>query len=412
MPQRAERSSTEIVHSLFGPSVGLCWGDFSCSHHRQRGRLYASSNVIAFFSNLFGFEQRLCLQLADVAEIKPYRSTSVSITTLEGEQYIFKSFSDRELVVALILQLKQKTRLEEDEPMLNDPIMSQSYVDDSRLDMSKENAASEHHASEEAPEESSSPPGKEGENETSSDDDSMHMDRSSPEADPQTAWEDAKQANDPPYNETTLDVSTVFSRSVNLEVVLFLELTRPPFCSLQELLLPCTLDEFFALFLADNAPHSLATYQESVIGDSELVVSTWSAADDVTLCRSIHFRHPLALGVGPSSALAERRQRFRRYGEYGFYLETTTNVKGIIASDSFYVDDKWIIEPSGDTNVTLTVRHQVRFTKRTMLKSIILKSTNAEVQAWFAGYSKMLLASLEEKGSREIHAEKMQKEKS
>lgn len=169
--------------------------------------------------------------------------------------------------------------------------------------------------------------------------------------------------------------------------------------------MPCTLDEFFALFLADNAPHSLAAYQESVIGDSELAVSTWSAADDGTICRTIHFRHPLALGVGPSSALAERRQRFRRYGEYGFCLETATHVKGVIASDAFYVDDKWIIEPSGETNVTLTVRHQVRFTKRTMLKRIILNSTNSEAQAWFAGYSKMLLASLEEKGSREIHAE-------
>lgn len=174
---------------------------------------------------------------------------------------------------------------------------------------------------------------------------------------------------------------------------------------MQKLLLPCTLDEFFALFLADNAPHSLATYQESVIGDSELAVSTWSPADDGAICRTIHFRHPLALGVGPSSALAERRQRFCRYTEYGFCLETTTHVKGVIASDSFYVDDKWIVEPTGETNVTLTVRHQVRFTKRTMLKHIIRKSTNSEVQAWFAGYSKMLLASLEEKGSREIHAE-------
>lgn len=210
MPQRAERSSTEIVHSLFGPSVGLCWGDFSCSHHRQRGRLYASSNVIAFFSNLFGFEQRLCLQLTDVAEIKPYRSTSVSITTVEGEQYIFKSFSDRELVVALISQLKQKTR-SEDEPMLNDSIMSQSYADDTRLEI--ENTASAQHASEEAPEESSSPLDKDGENETSSDADSVadsvHMDRSSPDANPQNAWEDAKHANDPPYSETALDVSTV-----------------------------------------------------------------------------------------------------------------------------------------------------------------------------------------------------------
>jgi hypothetical protein len=156
------------------------------------------------------------------------------------------------------------------------------------------------------------------------------------------------------------------------------------------------------LFLAVSAPHSIDAYQQSVVGDSELDVSAWSATDDDFLERTIHFRHPLALGVGPSSALAERRQRFRRYGECGFCLETATYVKGVIASDCFYVDDKWIVEPSGETYVTLTVKHQVRFTKWTMFKRVITKSTHSEVEAWFAGYSKMLLASLEEKGSREI----------
>jgi hypothetical protein len=169
--------------------------------------------------------------------------------------------------------------------------------------------------------------------------------------------------------------------------------------------LTCTLDEFFALFLADNAPHSIEAYQQSVIGDSKLDVSAWSTTDDGFLERIIQFCHPLALGVGPSSAHAERRQRFRRFGEYGFCLETATYVKGVIASDCFYVDDKWIVEPCGETNVTLTVKHQVRFTKRTMLKRIIAKSTNTEVESWFAGYSKMLLASLEGKGSKDTDLE-------
>jgi hypothetical protein len=216
IPQRAERSSTEIVHSLFGPFAGLCWGDFSCSHHRQRGRLYASSNVIAFFSNLFGFEQRLCLQLADVAEIKAFRTTSVCITTHEGEQYIFKSFSDRGLVVALLSQLKQKTR-SDDEPILNGFMISQSYADDSRLDVSMENPVCAHHASEEAPEQSGSAPEpspveEDGEMETSSDADSVQSDRSvtAPDVDPQDAWDDAKNGNDPPYSETALNVSMIY----------------------------------------------------------------------------------------------------------------------------------------------------------------------------------------------------------
>lgn len=218
IPRRAERSSTEIVYSLFGPSVGLCWGDFSCSHHRQRGRLYASSNAIAFFSNLFGFEQRLCLQLADVVEIKAVRTTSVCITTSEGEQYIFKSFSNRELVVALLLQLKQKTRSDND-PMLTDSVLAQSHADDSRLDVSMEDPTSAQHASEEVPEPSTSalgpsPVEKEMEIETSSDADSVQTDRcvalASPSVYPQDAWDDAKNGNGPPYNETAIDVSMIY----------------------------------------------------------------------------------------------------------------------------------------------------------------------------------------------------------
>jgi len=165
--------------------------------------------------------------------------------------------------------------------------------------------------------------------------------------------------------------------------------------------LPCTLDEFFALFLADNAPHSIDKYQRDMIGDSELTVTPWTAEPDGCHAREIKFRHPLpnGLGVGPPSALAERHQRFRRFGSYGFCLEASTSVKGVIASDSFVVEDKWLVEPSGDTNVILTVKHQVRFAKRTMLKRVIQNTSNSEAQNWYAGYSKMLLASLEDKGS-------------
>jgi ribosomal protein L14E/L6E/L27E len=92
-------------------------------------------------------------------------------------------------------------------------------------------------------------------------------------------------------------------------------------------------------------------------------------------------------------------------------LEAETSVKGTIASDCFYVDDKWIVEPTGETNVTLTVKHQVRFTKRTMLKRVIQNTSNAEAKTWYAGYSKMLLMSLEGKeGSNEVSANDVEKE--
>jgi type IV secretory pathway ATPase VirB11/archaellum biosynthesis ATPase len=166
------------------------------------------------------------LQLADVVKIKAFRTTSVRITTREGEQYIFKSLSDRELVVALLLQLKQKTR-SENEPMLTDSTLSQSDADNSRLDVSLEDPPSEQHASEKVMEQSSSalePSSveKEMEIEASSDADSVQSDRCvvTPYVDPQDAWDKAKNGNDPPYSETALEVSMMYywTRELNWDL--------------------------------------------------------------------------------------------------------------------------------------------------------------------------------------------------
>ena len=236
-PMRAEQTSTEILRSLFpGASVGLCWGDFSCSHYRQRGRLYAASNAIAFFSNLFGFERRICLQLDDVTDIKAIRTTSVQITTVEGEQYIFKSFANRELVVLLLLQLKQEhtngTRLRSysDQSLderLNiletsvDSLPEQSTEEDSNRQRVKPLLTLDTLSStlpQRGPQDSDSEP--EGaESVTTEDAISTSPSRKptpdippefppvdSPKVDPQELWENTKDANDPPYHETSIDV--------------------------------------------------------------------------------------------------------------------------------------------------------------------------------------------------------------
>lgn len=102
-----ERSSTEIVHALFGPAVGACWGDFSCNYNRQQGRLYAASKALLFYSNLFGFERRICMMLLDVEEISLYRTTSVRIAMVDGEEFIFKSLAERTFVVKLLEDLRR-----------------------------------------------------------------------------------------------------------------------------------------------------------------------------------------------------------------------------------------------------------------------------------------------------------------
>ena len=98
-----ERSA--VVLALFGPSVGPCVGDFSTTYNRVNGRLYASTKAILFYSNLFGFERRLCLQLNDVEIIEAYRATSIRVLLVDCEDYIFRRFSNRDSVLSLLQQL-------------------------------------------------------------------------------------------------------------------------------------------------------------------------------------------------------------------------------------------------------------------------------------------------------------------
>jgi hypothetical protein len=99
--------ATNMVHSLFGVNFGPCWGDFFCSHGRIRGRLYAVTNGILFYSNLLGFERRLCLQFTDVTSIALHRTTSIRIEVADYDAYIFRSFHNREQVLQLLIRLKQ-----------------------------------------------------------------------------------------------------------------------------------------------------------------------------------------------------------------------------------------------------------------------------------------------------------------
>ena len=119
--QHMRTAASAMVHALFGnsftgsnnlaaqqqPSLGPCWGDFDCTHAHIRGRLYAVTTGILFYSNLLGFERRLCLQFADIRSMALYRTTSLKIELWDETNYVFKSFKDRTQVLQLLIGLKR-----------------------------------------------------------------------------------------------------------------------------------------------------------------------------------------------------------------------------------------------------------------------------------------------------------------
>ena len=96
------------VIELFGWTVGEYAGDFSATYYRVSGQFFVATKAILFYSNLLGFERRFCLALSDIDSIESYRSTSVKISMVDCEEYVFKKFQDRDAIVRLLQELLRR----------------------------------------------------------------------------------------------------------------------------------------------------------------------------------------------------------------------------------------------------------------------------------------------------------------
>lgn len=90
--------------------------------------------------------------------------------------------------------------------------------------------------------------------------------------------------------------------------------------------------DFFDLFLADDASHSLNTFHQTIMGDRNVTIDSWSRDDatenaansDESFYRVIRFEHKSKVSV----AQVTRNQTYRCYGENAC-LKNVTNIKGV-----------------------------------------------------------------------------------
>jgi hypothetical protein len=110
--------------------------------------------------------------------------------------------------------------------------------------------------------------------------------------------------------------------------------------------------------------------------------------------------------MGPSAAQTTRHQHLQCFAGFGMVLTNKTLVQGIPACDTFYVQDKWIVEvvrlplraaaESQPPQLRLSVRFEPHFTKLSLLKPIVQKSVRKETKDWMAGYVDMLQGAIKE----------------
>ncbi|CAM9757838.1 unnamed protein product, partial [Phaeothamnion confervicola] len=183
---------------------------------------------------------------------------------------------------------------------------------------------------------------------------------------------------------------------------------------------PVSVKDFWHAFMADDAPYGLHNFHLTR-GDWDVDASLWQpaaaaasadgvaapvAADDASAAtaaaaaasgtaigtgkdmgRALRFKTPLNLSfmAGPSQVRTCKQQRCRVFGGAGFIVDTLTTVEDRIPlSDHFGVEDRWLLQPAGDSGgrCRATVRWRCVWHKFTMIRGLIEAKCKGDVRSF------------------------------
>jgi hypothetical protein len=100
----SEYVQAQIVASLFGAAIGRVKADFACAIEKKilfHGRMYVTESNVCFYSNLFGYENRIKIPLSDIVVVTKLKTIgliadAICIQVSSQKEYIFRSFFDRD----------------------------------------------------------------------------------------------------------------------------------------------------------------------------------------------------------------------------------------------------------------------------------------------------------------------------
>lgn len=422
-------ASTEIVHSMFGPSVGNCWGDHSCQYNHVRGRLYACAEAVLFYSNIFGFEKKINLSFDSIIQMSLYRQTSILVMAQEenddnnemaGSQYVFKGFSDRSQTLAVLIKLWRQQRGEEGTQAPAGAANENPQESSSNMALSPSrplSPASEVETQGQAPPSAmkTPTPSRSPARATSSGNNPILMpelpsrkrSKSVPNlnrrpnrdrSQSQGASSDAASiVGAPVENDDGMDFWNISPTQSDRLAWKAAKQSAAPYIKevgIESFELPCSLVTFYKLFLANDAEYSMEMFHSGEdVKDLDVKVVPWAQDPNhaSALLRTMTFKHPCgSFGVGPSHANTKKKFKLRRFPGLGICIDCSTTVEGLPASDCFYVGEFWIIEAVGNGRVRLSARFGANFVKRHFLRSIITKNVQKGNGEWFDGYKRFL----------------------
>jgi GRAM domain. len=447
-PQQDPPQQTMTIRSsIFGQELGPIISTHSCSYHRQKGKLFISPDCLCYYSNILGFERKITIRIQDIKYASLHRTTSIMIRSAvcnndsflssgaEGEQeerqetleqHIFRSFTDRQSVLQLILNVYEALTGREfsntdvddkrynivdavqDESTFATPLrkiiprksqkdnglssnglveLDHSIVQDgmllesTALEPAGDGTVDFHEAL-------SSPP----RSRCSTQDESfLHRGHGTDEV---GALAESEQT----HGNVARDTKKEWERVLKETCTVYSEV------AVERKILPISLDRFFALFLADDATKSMSFFQGNIIQDDNVECSRWKLLNNSSsssalmmdgykeFTRQITSRHNRNARVGPKIVPLERRQTLRRFSNFGIVINTILNMEGVPYGDMFEMQDEWIIESCNQGEIALSVRFKIHFTKRpmAMIRKVIRDQSRKEISTWFKMYMEMI----------------------
>jgi len=382
---KSDISRQDILKQLFG-DVGELVMDFSCAVESTvllHGRMYVTNRVLCFYSNLFGLEKKIRIPYSHITVFSKENTAlvfpnAIAITTYRKE-YLFRSFWDRDECFRLLKDLISKVKTPDGtsvpkiagarrssisgnnnlSAINGSPDISATRTDlNAKNELSGPNIRKTSSASESDFDES------EYIGEEEDDEVSTHEVAS--------VEEEAKVLSDP----INTDNDTLFHEEIAKSRLKITAASGK---------LPISLKDFATLFVEENAPYGFKQYHESV-NDTNLEMSGWSEmSSNLGYCREMKFLKPVNL-PGLKSTRGIKVQRYRRFGNAGLIVCSSTRLEDVPAADTFSVEDIVAVQRIDDENISVEITFEVKFIKSTLFKYVIESSTNTEMSKWLEVY--------------------------
>lgn len=125
-----------------------------------------------------------------------------------------------------------------------------------------------------------------------------------------------------------------------------------------------------------------------------MVATRWEVSDRYKSQRTITYKHPLHVPMGPQNGLAEKTQTMNRYGDNGLCVISKTVTKGVPMADCFYIEDCLLVSSNGSSGISVSIMFELCFFTSTMFKKVISMTTINELLKFHNGFIKYIQQGL------------------